>query len=139
MRKYIFVVFCLIAMMGCNTSNVSGTSTSTTTTTTEIKNKGIKVAGKEFVGAPTKEKSMSGCEGCGERGSFEFSATENKVSFIWSGSDIMDGGTYEQVGNKITIESMYGDTYTFTVSEDGQEITDDKYKGVFRDTQYPWK
>jgi hypothetical protein len=51
----------------------------------------------------------------------------------------MDGGTYVQKGNKITISSGYGDTYTFTLSADHKEITNDRYKSVFRDTEYPWE
>lgn len=154
MKNILVLLSSSILFFNCNrgrTIDLRGTETEgsvkvidTKTTKKEpkatLKNTGdYLVAGKEYIGAPTQEKSISGCEGCGERGSFEFSETEDKVSFIWSGSDIMDGGTYEQDGDKIKITSIYGETHVFRVSEDGKEIISEEYKTVFRDKRYPWK
>ena len=151
MKKVLFILASAFILFGCSSSKAREIAKNITAPTVEkstlVENKNAtteqpipteNVAGKTFVGAPSEEQSYAGCEGCGQRGSFEFSATDNKVKFIWSGSDIMDGGTYVQKGNKISISSMYGNSYTLTLSADYIELIDDKYKGLFRDTAYPW-
>lgn len=145
MKNLLIVWSCTLIFFSCTTNtNRIDTKTETSTTTTEPK-KTVEqtgdyvITGKEYIGEPTNEKSMSGCEGCGQRGSFKFSVEGNNVGFIWSGSDIMNGGTYEQDGAKLTIASMYGESHVFTVSKDGKEITSVEYETVFRDKNFPWE
>ncbi len=46
------------------------------------------------------------------------------VDFLLSGSDTGSFGTYSQTGNQVSI----GKEISFTVSEDGNTLIDNKYK-----------
>lgn len=94
--------------------------------------------GKKYIGKPTKQKSYSGCEGCGERGYFTFSKKNNTVEFVWPGSDEIEIGTYKLTGLKLTITAN-GEIFIFSVSKNGREIVYLKNKIVFKDQKYPWK
>jgi hypothetical protein len=92
----------------------------------EISRTTINVAGKEFieVGEATFQK---GCEGCGNLGSFHFLMNGKTVDYLRSGSDMISFGNYTQIGNQIEI----ADDISFTVSDNGKTLIDNKYKTVY--------
>lgn len=70
---------------------------------------------------------VEGCEGCGNGASFEFSKDGKTINFLLSGSDIFEFGEYEQKGRRISILQT---KYSFTVSEDGQTLSNDLYENI---------
>ena len=126
MKKYVIFFIILISFFGCDQiEDYPG------------------VAGKKYVGKPldpVREFPESGFfdEGYGQQGYYQFSLESNNVDFIWPGNDIMDGGTYSQTELEVKINSMYGEVYYLTVSEDGIELVDNEFGTVYRDEKFPW-
>lgn len=83
----------------------------------------IDVKGKSFL-EEGEAHFQEGCEGCGNLGGFDFLKNGKEVEYLLPGSDIIDFAKYTQVGNQVIIGN--GET-TFTVSENGNHLTDNKY------------
>jgi hypothetical protein len=120
----VFLLFLLFPILSCHTTSNSPNSAASGVVAVYSDES---VTGRVYEGPPTSMKSVSGCEGCGERGEFVFHK-DGSVSFIYPGSDIKESGTWSQKGNTVTVSNENrGTEVTFIVEDNGKTILDTKY------------
>lgn len=123
-----FLISFLFSIFSCHTTPPkTAASASPEASTSAHASSTSSVSGRVYKGAPTGEKSYSGCEGCGEPGEFTFHA-DGKVTFIYPGSDIIESGTWSQKGSTVTVRNeSRGVEVTFSVEDGGKSILDARY------------